>query len=136
MRLMQEHEEIGTLFAALEQQTVHAAQDGRGARPTLERLAGAVKAHLATEDDFMHVMIGSEDAETRNIASNFILEFDLVRREWIAFVENWQEEAIALGWDQFCEEACELLRRLRQRVREEEAVIYPLALQRGCITLR
>lgn len=65
--------------------------------------------------------------------SDLVSEMDA---DWNDFLYNWNLELISVDWQNFAEETIRILGRAKTRLRIENCLIYPLALQEGAISLR
>ena len=67
---------------------------------------------------------------------DFEAAFEALRCDWRAYLADWDAECIAADWAGFQTETAAVMARLRERVRAETDLIYPVALKRGMIALR
>lgn len=123
-----QHDRIEALAAALRQ-----AVDGHEAPQPVAairwHLARQLLAHLAVEDRlFYPSMMRSADADAAKTATAFRAEMGRFSGDFTAYMARWSEGRIARDWPGFCDETREILTGLEDRIRRENAALYPLAM--------
>lgn len=133
--LMREHDVLVALGADLE--TALDSTDTDMMAAAQARLAGLLVAHLAREDSAIYpkLLLGN-DASAAAAARAVVDEFVDLARDWRGHLTRWTPEHIAAETASFADATRVLLARLRQRVRRENELLYPLALQAAHIQLR
>lgn len=134
-RLIGEHAEIAARAARLAATTK--AADATTIRVALDDLADALVDHLATEDRDVHPrLMAARDGATRLGAEAARRRYETLAADWLALIGHWTEHAIAADRDGFAAAAAALIKRLYDRIREEDDLLYPAALATGQMALR
>ena len=137
-RLIHEHAEIDKLSRRLEMEVERPEPDVQGVAALLGELSLAVKEHLAAEDRSVYErLIGAKHDKAWRAEVDFEATFQALASDWTTYLADWMTaDGIENDWPTFAEETLGMMSRLRQRVRDETDLIYPMALQRGFIRLR
>ena len=137
-RLVAEHSAIDKLCRRLERAVEISQPDGVGAAALLGQLSLAVGEHLAAEDRSVYApLIGAKHDKPWRAEVDFEAAFQELRADWQTYLAEWvSTDTIESDWPTFAEETRAMMVRLRQRVRDETDLIYPMAMQRGYIRLR
>ena len=137
-RLIHEHAEIDKLSHRLEIEVEKSGPDPQCVAALLGELSLAVKEHLAAEDRSVYEpLIGTKHDKGWRAEVDFEAAFQALETDWTTYLADWvTADSIEHDWMTFAEETRGMMGRLRQRVREETDLIYPMALQRGFIRLR
>lgn len=107
------------------QKLASAAAEVRG---LLSTLMGKLSLHLAMEDNSLYPrMEKSNDASVREVAKKFINEMSGVKPALEDFGRKWSESAIRADAAAFCSETKRLFAILSDRIKRENAELYPLA---------
>lgn len=69
-------------------------------------------------------------------ATRFMDDLTELKADWTAFLLEWSDDMIKYDWEGFVADARPMIERVRARVRAENDLLYPLALQRSAISLR
>jgi hypothetical protein len=100
-------------------------------------LSIALDDHLSREDAFLYgKLIGTQPDRFPGAVSKFHADFAELASAWQDYLKMWDPSAIASDWTEFCRETTIMMGWLRQRIADENALLYPLALQTGRIRLR
>lgn len=135
--LVGEHEALAMLIATLRAELRAARPRPDRAFRTLKRLAKALAAHLAHEDREVYPeLIASADPATSAIAQQFTRSFGALAEDWVAHLARWPTPPTAADWSEFARETLGMTARLKTRIAEENAVLYPVALAASVITFR
>jgi hypothetical protein len=129
--LRQQHHDAGEMAATIVS-CMTAYRDEFDAMPIallIGKLNALLRVHLAYEDTVLYpMMIDSADAEVAARASGFREEAGSLAPKFEEFARRWSGPSIiAILFDQFREEATELLVDLGARIEREHDLIYPLA---------
>ena len=136
-RLIREHDEIDAAARRLEVAAQAETPDTAAVAGLLSELACAVDEHLRHEDRAVYSqLIANPDTSARAAPVDFEGMFEALRCDWQNYLSDWDADCLAADWPNFQAETAAIMARLRDRVREETDLIYPLALQRGMIALR
>ena len=136
-RLIAEHDAIDALAAALGTMLDRPTAEPEAVVALLSELAMAIEEHRrnAHRIVYQRLLDGSNAAAAVTVA-HFAEQFGVLEVEWHAYLGDWGADCIAADWEQFGVETRAALDHLLRRLRNEAAVIYPIALQRGAIRLR
>ena len=135
--LVEEHDRIDGMAASFLDLVEAAIPDMEALVALRARLSADVMRHLAHEDSFIYPEMIAHGSEcVARTARQFVDEFDDLRRDWSAYLEEWTPECILSDWQGFCDETRSIMARLRHRVQQENRILYPMALQAGAIRLR
>jgi iron-sulfur cluster repair protein YtfE (RIC family) len=100
-------------------------------------LAVSLASHLAKEDGNLYPkLIDHGDYRVAQIAQRFISEFSDIATVWCAYLDGWTAQSIAADMVGFQDATYVVVKRLGDRIRLENAELYPLALRLGAIELR
>jgi hypothetical protein len=100
-------------------------------------LARTIEAHIDVEDG---VVAGVDAARLAGPWATAwrdgLSDFDRLKADWIAFLGQWDRDAIARDRHGFRHAAEAILGRIRERLQVETQAFYATALQTGAIELR
>ncbi|GBE36125.1 hemerythrin HHE cation binding domain protein [bacterium BMS3Bbin07] len=98
------------------------------ARKILSKLAGALKVHLAMEDNSLYPrLLASNDKEIREVARQFIEEIGGITPVFNNYLNKWPNPAsIESNPLEFINETNELFNALKNRIYREDNILYPL----------
>ncbi len=98
------------------------------ARKILSKLAGALKVHLAMEDNSLYPrLLASNDKEIREVARQFIEEIGGIAPVFNNYLNKWPNPAsIESNPLEFINETNELFNALKNRIYREDNILYPL----------
>lgn len=136
-RLIREHDAIDVLAGRLAA-AAKLNQSTDQIMVLLWDLSLAVSEHLRHEDRTVYQPLLDEPADTKKMASSQDFErmFQDLRSDWEQYLGDWNSETVAADRATFKHETETMVIRLRERVRAETSLIYPVALQHGAIRLR
>ncbi len=126
-----QHQEVlamaTTMSTKLDAATV--AAEAPAIRAALSTMAGKLLMHLALEDKSLYPrLIASTNAKARAVAQAFFAQHGGLEKALKAFDERWRDAAtIQAKAGDFVTETKALFGVLQERVRREEAELYPLA---------
>lgn len=105
------------------------------------RMLGAFKArlddHLADEADFLYEdHMRADPTRMDDEVRRFTRAFEDLTAQWGRYLVEWTEDGMSRDWDGFVRSSQAIMQRMRQRIAQENAVLYPLALQHSRIRLR
>ncbi|MEZ5654309.1 MAG: hemerythrin domain-containing protein [Sphingobium sp.] len=103
----------------------------------VRRLSACLDEHLAAENgilyaDHYRAMPGRLESEV--VA--FERTFQDLSEEWSLYLREWTIDNIVADWRNFSHATQWLMTRLRERIAQENEILYPLALHHGLIRLR
>ena len=96
---------------------------------TLSQLTGLLKIHFAQEDGSLYPkLFASRRAETAEVAQRFFQEMGQIGPNYLAFVSRWATvDALLAEPRAFMVESQAMFRKLIERIRRENLILYPLA---------
>jgi len=91
-------------------------------------LAGKLKIHLGTEDEFMYpTLLDSSNSELVNVAREFIEEMGGISREFAEYKDCYNTKTKILNNQKgFLLETERIFRVLENRIEKEDKILYPL----------
>lgn len=100
-------------------------------------LCTRLEGHLAGEDAHIYPrLMACGDGKTERIAQQFAIDYLSLAADWAAYLDRWSVVTAGANWEGFCSETRAILSRLRERIADENALLYPAALSASIITLR
>jgi hypothetical protein len=129
--LIAEHDHMTLLAGDL----ARAVEDGQHVDRAIgmrARLSVAVESHLRREESFL---LAELRAPGNGVFPAAVAKFrqsstDLTEA-WSCYMRGWDVERIAADWAGFAAQTIALMARLRERIAQENRLLYPIALQ-GC----
>lgn len=126
-----QHAEIMQPAAQLGRQLAPAAlaADATPARKALSELSGKLIVHNAAEDKLLYPrLLQSTDTATRTVAQRFLAEMGPISQTFKDYAVRWgTAQAIQSDAQKFVSETQAILKSLVERIRHENAELYPLA---------
>ncbi len=125
-----QHEEIlgltNELSGYLHEQKLK--NDAQEARKILSKLSGALKVHLAMEDNSLYPrLLQSKDEKIKEVARRFIEEIGGIAPVFNHYLNKWPNPAsIENNPLEFIRETTELFNALKNRIERENNILYPL----------
>lgn len=103
----------------------------------LRTLSACLDEHLASEAGFLYAdhFQGTTGRLDEEVAA-FDRAFADLKEEWTLYLQEWTPENIAIDWRNFAHATQWIMGRLRERIAQENDILYPLALHYGRIRLR
>ena len=137
-RLIADHDAIDKLAYRIEAKIEEPEPDAAGTEALLGDPSLAVSEHLAVEDRSVYApLVGAKHDKPWRSEVDFEAALQELRADWQTYLADWVvTDKIKGDWPAFAEETRAMMARLRQRVRDETDLIYPMAMQRGYIRLR
>ncbi|HHW01056.1 MAG TPA: hemerythrin domain-containing protein [Clostridiaceae bacterium] len=91
-------------------------------------LAGKLKIHLSTEDEFMYpALLDSSNSELVNVAKEFIGEMGGISREFAEYKDRYNTKTKILNDPKgFLQETERIFKILENRIEKENKILYPL----------
>jgi hypothetical protein len=128
-----QHADLLRAVAALQADLANGVLAAEVARGHLAQLSGKLTVHLQMEDRSLYpAFLGSGAPEVREVARRFQWEMGDLRNAAGAFWHRWlAPDAIAGDPEVFRIDGLALLDKLDQRIRSEDAQLYPLAERFG-----
>jgi len=102
--------------------------DAQEARNILSRLSGALKVHLAMEDNSLYPrLLASRDDKIKKIARQFIEETGGIATVFNNYLDKWPNPASIEGNPmEFINESNQFFNALKNRIYREDNILYPL----------
>lgn len=135
--LIREHDELAAMADDLERVLIPARPNAARAIGLRTALGDLLRDHLAREDVEVYPrLMAAPDPATAYLAGQFFTDYASLTYELTAYLSRWTEAVAAAEWPAFCGAARRVLTRLRCRISDENAMLYPTALAASVITLR
>jgi hemerythrin-like domain-containing protein len=135
-QLIVEHEELDALAFQLEEEVRRATPNLVTVLALRARFSVELNNHLIGEDAALYPRLAaSNDATLAGAADSFQSELATLKVDWMAYLEEWCDDAIASDWTNFAQETLTMMTR-RTRIARENACLIPVALQRSFVRLR
>lgn len=136
-RLILEHKAMDGLAEYLLALVESSGPRAEEAFSLIRRLSACLDEHLAAEQSFLYAnhfaaVPGRLDEEV----TAFERTFADLKEEWALYLHEWTPDNISIDWRNFAHATQWIIRRLRERIAQENDILYPLALQKGRIRLR
>jgi len=129
-RFRKQHEELLDLAnkLAAELDATRLAKDGSAARSALSKLAGKLTLHLGAEDQYLYPeLMASNDANTKQVAKQFVDEMGGIASAFVAYNEKWRTSSIIQASpENFIDETKAIYGALAKRIDMENNKLYPL----------
>lgn len=134
--LIAEHDQMDGLAEQLIA-LISGREDAAGALCLRATLSITLDDHLSREDSFLYdELLGATDKVFPAAVLEFRRSFADLAADWGDYLSSWDAECIRADWASFAAETVAIMHRLRARIADENALLYPLALQKGHIRLR
>lgn len=135
--LIREHDELAELADDLERVLIPARPNAARAIAVRTALCTLLQDHLAKEDvEVYPLLMAAPDPATAYLAGQFFTDYASLTHDLTAYLTRWTEDAAAAEWRIFCGATRSVLTRLRHRISDENAMLYPTALAASAISLR
>lgn len=135
-RLIGEHDQMDLLAIRLAD-AVRQSPDVARVLALRSELSLTLDDHLSNEDGFIYNDLISQRLPGYPIAvERFHDSFADLAADWGDYLRGWDEACIAADWNEFADLTIHMMDRLRSRIAEENALLYPMALRGGGIRLR
>jgi hypothetical protein len=136
-RLIEEHNHMDDMALDLMNLVRSPEQRALDAFTLLRRLSGSLDEHLAGEEGFLyadHFRAAPNRLEEEIIA--FEHAFEDMKEEWSIYLAEWTLDNIMIDWRNFDHATQWIMGRLRERIAQENEILYPMALHYGRIRLQ
>lgn len=136
-RLIAEHREMDQMAQDILALIASSTPDPIEAFALLRRLSACLDEHLAGEEGFLYAdhFAAHPGSLNKEIAA-FERAFADLKEEWALYLHEWTPDNIGIDWRNFAHATQWIINRLRERIVQENDILYPLALQQGRIRLR
>lgn len=136
IRLIEDHQALDTCACTLAILAESPSPMPETAFDELQKFRHALQRHLHEESRFMQGRSGAGRAAfARHAAAHEDRFADLVA-EWEIYLTEWSQEAIGEDWAGFGTATRWMMRRLRDQIKAENEILYPLAVKHGAVRLR
>ncbi|WP_164857176.1 hemerythrin domain-containing protein [Sphingomonas crocodyli] len=135
--LMIEHDRLDRLAIEL-LEIVAGEPDPATALAVRADLSVTLDDHLSKEDGFLYDRLlgnAEEDCYPARVRE-FHSCFAALAADWKDYLQLWDNECVSADWTGFVSETAAMMERLRARIKAENDLLYPLALQKNHIRLR
>ena len=101
------------------------------------QLSVELDEHLGKEDSFLYSnLMHEQDHPLAQAAVKFKSDIAMLRHDWADYLSEWSADVIGGDWGFFRQQTLHLMDRLRERLAQENALLYPLMLKHSHIRLR
>ncbi len=129
--LIVEHDHM-TLLADRMAQAVSGKSELDAVIRARAELSAAVDHHLRREEGFLYEeLLAPGDGAFPAAVAAFRQNSSELTADWADYLRGWDADCIAADWESFSEQTIEMMGRLRERIADENRLVYPLALK-GC----
>lgn len=136
-QLIEDHELLDNLARDLIDLVRSPPPCPENAYATLRRLSASVNEHLSVENGFLYgEHFRAKPGRLEQEVEAFERDFRHLDEEWPLYMREWTPENIAVDWLNFAHSTLWVMGRFRDRIAQENDILYPLALQSGRIRLR
>lgn len=137
MSLMEQHDQLDALADRLVALARDHGASPAGSSALIAEMEAILATHLAAEAECLYGKTGADnDNELAATLADFEQDFSLLDAHWCQFVDHWTTKRIAAERAGFQSAATDVMTALKLRIARENAVLYPLALEKGRIALR
>lgn len=135
-QLLVEHQSLDEEAKALIEHISGDSANAQAAYIQLIRIARALDDHLTHEDTFLYSRVMREsDLLMEEAVAAFEQAFEDLKQDWDHYLGAWPLQRISAQWPVFQNWTQRMMSRLRERIAQENEVLYPLALRFGHISL-
>ncbi len=136
-QLIEDHELLDNLARDLIDSTRCTHPNPESAYAILRRLSVLMDEHLCAENGFLYdEHFRSKPGRLEKEVDSFIRDFRYLDEEWQLYMSEWTLDNIQMDWRNFVHATFSVIGRFRDRLAQENDILYPLALQCGRIKLR
>lgn len=137
LELIDDHSKLEGYIGELEQLVEGQAARVEQGFDTLRNFSHALDRHLAAEASFLYAdHLRADPSRLDHEISAFEKDFADLKGEWKTYLTEWTEENIAADWSGFATATLWMMSRMRERIEQENGVLYPLALRESRIAFR
>ena len=134
--LLTEHDGMDALAEQL-LEIARGTCDVQAALETRAKLSVDLDDHLSREDSFLYdEAMGATRTSFPAAVLRFRQTFADLTADWSDYLRTWDADCITVDWAMFAAETTAITHRLRERIAEENDILYPLALHQSHIRLR
>ena len=135
--LVEEHDVLDAMAVSLTRLFDGNASNAARAITLRDDISTLLDAHLLHEDaDVYPMLIECADPATADTASDFCASFRTLAGDWACYLARWDAATARKNWSVFVRESRAMIARLRRRIADENALLYPVALRATVISLR
>lgn len=136
-RLIEEHREMDQMAQDLLALVASSSPQSIEAYALLRRLSACLDEHLAGETGFLYAdHFAADPGRLDEEIATFERAFADLKEEWALYLHEWTPDNIGIDWRNFAHSTRWIIGRLRERIAQENDILYPLALHHGRIRLR
>ena len=137
LSLMEQHDRLDALADQLLKLARTLDAPAAECAALLEEMSAIMVVHLKAEAELLYEPAHSaNDNGFAETIADFEQDFSLLDQHWRQFLEQWTLKRIAADRINFRSQTSDLMTALKLRIARENAVLYPLALEKGRISLR
>jgi hypothetical protein len=136
-RLIEEHQAMDDMARELIELARHSEPQPLEAFNAMRRLSACLDEHLAGEAGFLYRdHLAARPDRLEEEVRRFEADFADLTEEWTLYLREWTLDNIAIDWCNYAHATLWIMGRLRERIAQENDILYPLALHHGRIRLR
>ena len=136
-QLIEDHKILDTMAADLNSLVRGPHPCAESAYAMLRRLSACMDEHLSAEHGFLYdAHFRAAPGRLQSEVETFEREFRDLDEEWSLYLNEWTLENIEVDWRNFAHATLWVMGRFRDRIAQENDILYPLALHSGGIRLR
>lgn len=128
--LKRQHEDVVDIVAGITGliKKDNIEQDAFDIANKISMLAGKLKIHLNTEDEYMYPsLLNSENTDLRSMAKQYIDEMGEIGKVFVAYKESYNTKTkILKDKDGFKKATEDIVKLLTERIEKENSKLYPL----------
>lgn len=135
--LIAEHDRLDALAARLTDNVLHRMRSVAEVLSLRADLSVTLDHHMSSEDGFLYNdLISQRCPGYPQAIDRFHDSFADLATDWEDYLRSWDEQCVDASWEEFADQTIHMMRRLRARIAEENALLYPMALRGGGIRLK
>ena len=135
--LIEEHDVLDSMAQSLTRLFDGKSTNAARAIALRDDIAAVLDTHLLHEDAEVYPqLIACTDHATAETAAEFCVSFRTLAGDWSCYLARWDGASARAQWANFVRDSRVMIGRLRRRIADENALLYPAALRATVITLR
>ena len=137
LSLMEQHDQLDSLADELVALARAHGTPATACAALIEGMDCILTVHLAAEAELLYDKAqNANDNDFAATLADFEQDFSLLDEHWRLFRAHWTPATIEADRPGFRSQTSDLMTALKLRIARENAVLYPLALEKGRISLR
>ena len=137
LSLMEQHDRLDTLADQLISMARTHEAPAADCAALLEEMSAIMVVHLKAEEELLYSEApGADDQGLATTLADFEQDFSVLDEHWRQFVEHWTVKRIDTDRLHFRSQTSDMMTALKLRIARENTILYPIALEKGRISLR